>query len=50
LQPVVVPVVIAVAIPDEIMLPTDESFAQEFLEPLCDGLICPKYDLWDSKK
>jgi hypothetical protein len=40
--------VIAAAIPDELMLPTDECFAQEVPEPVCDGLICPKYDLWDS--
>jgi hypothetical protein len=59
LQPVVVPhfslqldfgcpVVIAAAIPDAMLLPTDECFAQEVPEPVYDGLTCPKYALWDS--
>jgi hypothetical protein len=30
------------------LLPTDECFAQEVLEPAYDGLTCPKYALWDS--
>ena len=42
------PVVIAAAIPDAILLPTDECFAQEVPEPVYDGLTCPKYALWDS--
>jgi hypothetical protein len=40
--------VIAAAIPDAILLPTDECFAQEVPEPEYDGLTCPKYALWDS--
>ena len=40
-------VVIAAAIPDAMLLPTDESFAQEVPEPAYDGLTCPKYTLWD---
>ena len=39
---------IVAAIPDAMMLPTDDCFAQEVPEPVCDGLTCPKYDLWDS--
>jgi hypothetical protein len=42
------PVVIAAAIPDAMLLPTDECFAQEIPEPVYDGLTCPKYALWDS--
>ena len=42
------PVVIAAAIPDAMLLPTDECFAQEVSEPVYDGLTCPKYALWDS--
>jgi hypothetical protein len=42
------PVVIAVAIPDSMLLPTDERFAQEVPEPVYDDLTCPKYALWDS--
>jgi hypothetical protein len=42
------PVVIAAAIPDEMRLPTNECFAQEVPEHVCDGLACPKYALWDS--
>jgi hypothetical protein len=41
-------VVIAAAIPDAMLLPTDECFAKEVPKPVCDGLTCPKYDLWDS--
>jgi hypothetical protein len=37
------PVAIAAAIPDEMLLPTDEFFAQEVPEPVYDGLTCPKY-------
>jgi hypothetical protein len=58
MQPVVVPhfdnhplatsVVIAAAIPDAMLLPTDECFAQEVPEYAYDGLTCPKYALWDS--
>jgi hypothetical protein len=40
--------VIAAAIPDAILLPTDELFAQEVPEHAYDGLACPKYALWDS--
>ena len=39
---------IAATIPDAILLPTDECFAQEVPEPVYDGLTCPKYALWDS--
>jgi hypothetical protein len=39
------PVVIAAAIPDAMLLPTDECFAQEVPEPVYDGLTCPKYAL-----
>ena len=39
---------IAGGIPDALMLPTDECFAQEVPEPEYDGLACPKYLLWDS--
>ena len=42
------PVVIAAAIPNAMLLPTDECFAQEVPEPVYDGLTCPKYALWDS--
>jgi hypothetical protein len=42
------PVVIAAAIPDAMLLPTDEYFAQDVPEPVYDGLTCPKYALWDS--
>ena len=41
-------VVIAATIPDTMLLPTDECFAQEVLEHVYDGLTCPKYALWDS--
>jgi hypothetical protein len=30
------------------LLPTDECFAQEVSESVCDGLTCLKYALWDS--
>jgi hypothetical protein len=40
--------VIAAAIPDAILLPTDECFAQEVPEHVYDSLTCPKYALWDS--
>jgi hypothetical protein len=40
--------VIAAAIPDAMLLPTDECFAQEVPEPVYDRLTCPKYALWDS--
>jgi hypothetical protein len=33
--------VIAAAIPDAMLLPTDECFAQEVPEPVYDGLTCP---------
>jgi hypothetical protein len=42
------PVVIAAAIPDAMLLPTDTYFAQEVPEPVYDGLTCPKYAIWDS--
>jgi hypothetical protein len=42
------PVVIAAAIPDPMLFPTNECFGQEVPEPVYDGLTCPKYDLWDS--
>jgi hypothetical protein len=40
--------VIVAAIPDAMLLPTDESFAQEVPEPVYDGLACPRLALWDS--
>jgi hypothetical protein len=40
--------VIAAAIPDAMLLPTDECLAQEVPEPVYDGITCPKYALWDS--
>jgi hypothetical protein len=40
-------VVIAAAIPDAMLLPTDECFAQEVPEPVYAGLTCPNYALWD---
>jgi hypothetical protein len=40
--------VIAAAIPDAMLLPTDECFAQEVPERAYDGITCPKYALWDS--
>jgi hypothetical protein len=39
--------VIDAAIPDAMLLTTDECFAQEVPEPVYDGLTCPKYALWD---
>ena len=39
---------IAAAIPDAMLLPTDECFAQEVLEHVYDGITCPKYAPWDS--
>ena len=42
------PVVIAAAIPDAMLLLTDECFAQEVSENVYDGLACPKYALWHS--
>jgi hypothetical protein len=39
------PVVIAAAMLDAMLPPTDESFAQEAPEPVYDDLICPKYAL-----
>jgi hypothetical protein len=35
--------VIAAAILDEMLLPTDECFAQEVSEPVYNGITCPKY-------
>jgi hypothetical protein len=40
--------VIAAAIPDAMLLPIDEWFAQEVPETVYNGLTCPKYALWDS--
>jgi hypothetical protein len=40
--------VIAAAIPDAMLLSTDECFAQKVTEHAYDGLACPKYALWDS--
>jgi hypothetical protein len=40
--------VIAAAIPDAMLLPTDECFAQEVPGPVYDGLTCLNYALWDS--
>jgi hypothetical protein len=40
--------VIAAAIPDAMLLPTDGCFAQGIPEPVCDGLACPNYVPWDS--
>jgi hypothetical protein len=37
--------VIAAFIPDAMLLPIDECFAQEVPEPVYDGLTCPKYAL-----
>jgi hypothetical protein len=42
------PVMIVAAIPDAMLLPTDECFAQEVSGHVYDGLACPKYALWDS--
>ena len=42
------PVVIAAAIPDAMLLPTEEWFAQEVPEPVYNGLPYPKYALWVS--
>ena len=39
---------IVAAIPDTILLPTDECFAHEVPEPVYDVITCPKYALWDS--
>ena len=39
---------IAAAIPDALLLPTDECFAKVVPDPIYDGLTCPKYTLWDS--
>ena len=39
---------IAAAIPDAMLLPTDERFAKEVPEPVYAGLTSPKYALWDS--
>jgi hypothetical protein len=39
--------VIAAVIPDAMLLPTDECFAQDVPEHAYDGLTCPKYALWD---
>jgi hypothetical protein len=39
---------LSAAIPDAMLLPTDECFAQEVPEPVYDGLTCPKYAIWDS--
>jgi hypothetical protein len=36
---------IAAAIPDAILLPTDECFAQEVPEPVYAGLTCPLQQL-----
>jgi hypothetical protein len=40
--------VIAAVIPDAMLLPTDDCFAQEVPEHTYDGLAYPKYALWDS--
>jgi hypothetical protein len=40
--------VIDAAIPDAMLLPTDECFTQEVPEHVYDDLKCPKYALWDS--
>jgi hypothetical protein len=40
--------VIAAAIPDAMLLLTDECFAHEVPEPVYDGLTCSKYALRDS--
>ena len=40
-------VVIAAAIPDAMMLPTDERFAQDIPEQVYDGLAYPKYAPWN---
>jgi hypothetical protein len=39
---------IAAAIPDAMLLPTDECFAQEVPKPVYYGLTFPKYALWYS--
>jgi hypothetical protein len=41
--------VIVAAIPDAMLLPTDEWFVQEVPEPEYDGLTCPKYALSDTE-
>jgi hypothetical protein len=38
---------IAAAILDAMLLPTDACFGHEVPEPAYDGLACPKYALWD---
>ena len=40
---------IATAIPNALLLPTDECFAQEVPEHVYDGLTCPKYALMGFK-
>jgi hypothetical protein len=40
--------VIAAVIPDAMLLPTDECFAQEVPDHVYDDLTCPKYALCDS--
>jgi hypothetical protein len=40
--------VIAADIPDAMLLPTDECFAQEVPDHAYDGLKYSKYALWDS--
>jgi hypothetical protein len=39
--------VIDAAIPDAMLLSTDECIAQEVPEPIYGGLTFPKYALWD---
>ena len=39
---------IAAAIPDAMLLPTDECFAQEVPEHAYDGVTSPTYALWKS--
>ena len=39
---------IGAAIPDAMLLPTDECFAQKVPEHVYDGLTCPKYALFNS--
>ena len=38
------------AIPDAMLLSTDECIAQEVPEPIYGGLTFPKYALWDSNQ
>jgi hypothetical protein len=38
----------SVVIPNAMLLPTDECFAEEVPKPVYNGIACPKYALLDS--